>query len=541
MENVKTRRNIKPFDGERYSVWKLRIGALMNELDVLKVIDEDIPTKLSVEWIRAERVATNLIVEYLSDSFLGFVQTGSTAKDVLKGLDAIYERKSLATQLALRKKLLSLKFQGDTPLIKHFTIFDDLITELSAAGAKLEETDKVSHLLLTLPASYDGVITAIETLSEDNLTASFVKTRLLDHEVKLKTENDCTSTKVLHVQTIKKNKGLGHKSFFKNQAVKKSHNYSKKGPMIKCHHCGRNGHKKRDCYYYKRNQQYNEEMKRSIQTVQISEPSGSQENTSGFAFIAGNNETKNSLGKITFLLDSGASDHIVKTEKLFSKYVMLQPPVKISVAKVGTFITATKKGNINVTSNLGIEGVLEDVLYCPDVPYNLLSVRRMQQAGLSVTFNEEGIEIRKNGKTVMYGKPLDNLTMIDFKVNVKRIESSNSQIHNAIINNYELWHKRLGHIGKAKFLELKDKQMVDDIEYIEKVIPTNNLCEACINGKQARLPFEKAKDKIHIKRPLFIIHSDVCGPITPSTINDKNYYVLFVDEFIHYCVTYLTR
>ncbi|CAK9805281.1 Copia protein [Anthophora quadrimaculata] len=216
MENVKTRRNIKPFDGERYSVWKLRIRALMNELDVLKVIDEDIPTKLSVEWIRAERVAKNLIVEYLSDSFLGFVQTGSTAKEVLKGLDAIYERKSLATQLALRKKLLSLKLQGDTPLIKHFTIFDDLITELSAAGAKLEETDKVSHLLLTLPASYDGVITAIETLSEDNLTVSFVKTRLLDHEVKLKTGNDCTSTKVLHIQTITKNKGLGHIIFQKS-------------------------------------------------------------------------------------------------------------------------------------------------------------------------------------------------------------------------------------------------------------------------------------------------------------------------------------
>ncbi|KOC63591.1 Copia protein, partial [Habropoda laboriosa] len=129
----------------------------------------------------------------------------------------------------------------------------------------------------------------------------------------------------------------------------------------------------------------------------------------------------------------------------------------------GTFITATKKGNINVTSNSGIEGVLEDVLYCPDVPYNLLSVRRMQQAGLCVTFNEEGIEICKNGKTVMYGKPLDNLITIDFKVNVKRIESRNSQIHNAIINNYELWHKRLGHIGKAKFFELKDKQMIDDI------------------------------------------------------------------------------
>ena len=139
MGNLKARRNIKPFDGERYSVWKLRVRALINELDAIKVIDDDIPELLSVEWKEAERVAKSVIVEYLSDSFLGFVETRSTARKILKRLDTIYGRKNLATQLALRKKLLSLKLQSDTPLVRHFTIFDDLITELSAAGAKLEQ------------------------------------------------------------------------------------------------------------------------------------------------------------------------------------------------------------------------------------------------------------------------------------------------------------------------------------------------------------------------------------------------------------------
>lgn len=140
MENTKTKRNIKPFDGEKYSVWKFRIRALLSEMDVIKAIDED-PLIRCSEWNKCNRIAKSVIVEYLTDSYLGFAKEESTAKEILNSLDALYERKSLATQLALRKKLLALKLKGDVALLKHFAMFDDLVTELLAAGARLDETD----------------------------------------------------------------------------------------------------------------------------------------------------------------------------------------------------------------------------------------------------------------------------------------------------------------------------------------------------------------------------------------------------------------
>lgn len=544
METLKAKRNIHIFYGEKYSVWKFRIRSLLTELDVIKVIDETIPAELTDEWNKAERIAKSVIVEYLSDSFLGFATSENTARDILTSLDVLYERKSVASQLALRKKLLSLKLQGDTPLIKHFTLFEDLITELVAAGAKLEETDKVSHLLLTLPTSYDGVITAIETLSEDNLTLAFVKTRLLDHEVKLKNESSDTSAKVLQAdcrdETLNKsNFGVPKKNFRKDNYKMHTSKFSGRSQKtnIKCHHCGRKGHIKKNCYYYKKGMQYKSaERRRTIQTVQVTQPSNNE--NSGFAFMVGDYQYENMDNTITFVLDSGASDHLVNRDDVFTSFTDLNNPLKISIAKNETFISATKKGTINVTSNMGIQGVLEDVLYCPDVPHNLLSVRRMQQAGMTIIFNQKGVEVTKGGKTVMKGKPLNNLIIVDFTIKRNML---NSIVHvNSIVNNnYKLWHERLGHIGKSKFLELKSNRMIEDIAQIDQVMPNDDLCEACINGKQTRLPFARVKTKSHIKRPLFIVHSDVCGPISPSTINNKSYFVIFIDDYTHYCVTYL--
>ena len=34
----------------RYSVWKLRLCTLLNELDVIKVIDEEIPAERDDSW-----------------------------------------------------------------------------------------------------------------------------------------------------------------------------------------------------------------------------------------------------------------------------------------------------------------------------------------------------------------------------------------------------------------------------------------------------------------------------------------------------------
>lgn len=66
----------------------------------------------------------------------------------------------------------------------HLKTFDELIRQLQSAGAKLEEGDLVSQLFVTLPESFNPLVTALENLEEDKLTLDVVRERLLAEELK---------------------------------------------------------------------------------------------------------------------------------------------------------------------------------------------------------------------------------------------------------------------------------------------------------------------------------------------------------------------
>lgn len=276
-EAKKAKRNIKPFNGEKYSIWKYRIRSLIAEEDALKVLDEVAPTdpKALSNWKRCERIAKGIIIEYLSDSMLSFSTEADTAKQVIHKLDSIYNRKSLATQLAIEKKLLTFKFKETTPLSKHLICFDEMVVELEAAGATLSEMSKIARLLLTLPNSYDALVTAIQTHADEDLTLGFVKIKLLDYEVKLQNEQSETSAKVLQTETIINSEKKNKKSRGFKLNFKKKQNYGFKNKKInknnkmQCDHCGRRNHEKKDCYFFKRNQAATEHHQRSLHTVQM--------------------------------------------------------------------------------------------------------------------------------------------------------------------------------------------------------------------------------------------------------------------------------
>lgn len=100
---------------------------------------------------------------------------------------------------------------------------------------------------------------------------------------------------------------------------------------------------------------------------------------------------------ITFKLDSGANDHMANEKTYFTTKNKLTTPAEINVAKDCESITASHIGEIQAVSNKCVEIFMKDVLYAPDLRDNLLSVRKIIESGLAVSF-------QKNMAVIVKGK-----------------------------------------------------------------------------------------------------------------------------------------
>lgn len=142
-----------------------------------------------------------------------------------------------------------------------------------------------------------------------------------------------------------------------------------------------------------------------------------------------------------------------------------------------------------------------EALIVPNMKHNLMSASKLTSRGYKIVVdqNKTTIEGNKFNLVCEYknGLYMLNLDSLDMKTN----ESCNTIIE-------DLWHRRLGHIGKESLTQL-------GFEKSEKI------CTTCIEGKATRIKFNESERKTKTMGEL--IHSDVCGPISPNTQDGSTY------------------
>ena len=65
----------------------------------------------------------------------------------------------------------------------------------------------------------------------------------------------------------------------------------------------------------------------------------------------------------------------------------------------------------------------------------------------------------------------------------------------------------------------------------------NEVCSTCISGKHTRCPFKASVFRAN--KSVDLVHMDLSGPIKPSTLGGKSYFLLIVDDFSRYMWIFL--
>ena len=106
-----------------------------------------------------------------------------------------------------------------------------------------------------------------------------------------------------------------------------------------------------------------------------------------------------------------------------------------------------------------------------------------------------------------------------------------------MLSNDVLWHKRFCHLRINNMKNLVRNDLVKGIDC--KFTCDSLFCSNCCDGKLHRMPFEPSEKRD--RKPLELIHSDVCGPITPESSEGGKYFLTFIDDSSRYVWCYIIK
>ena len=182
------------------------------------------------------------------------------------------------------------------------------------------------------------------------------------------------------------------------------------------------------------------------------------------------------------------------------------------------------------------------MVYVPSFRRKLVSVSKLDSCGY--TFNIDNGKLTLYSGSLMVGSALlyDGLYKFDLDISSSKYANSSFVINYVVTNpkrarldenSSMLWHKRLGHISKQRIERLIKDGTLPQLDFSDF-----GICIDCIKGKHTRA---KKKGATRKDEALELIHTDICGPFTPTTMGGYRYFITFIDDFSRFGFIYLIQ
>ena len=415
----------------------------------------------------------------------------------------------LATQLTLsdiRETLLNIKMTNNAE--EYICLIRNQVEILKSLGKPMDPEEHFHYLRRGLPERFDNLRIAIRAKA---MTPEEFADLIIEEE---------SSQRGRPVSTTTAEANYTKSKFLKKRekAPKNTNSSKDKEKTLKCVNCpDMSNHTTENCRKFCKICKTKTHWTKNCKKKEKQEANVAETNdTHHVAKMMFTCTNKQAISQ-DWILDSGATNHIFNNSSTL--FDLQEQKSRITVGN-GEYLTSTHVGKTRLP-----DMILEGCLYAPNAIRNLISVHQLIKLGLTVNLSESGAYISGNGIKIPVIKN-DRLFVIQPQLLCLLTHSA-----------HKLVHRRLGHLGEKslKFLLDPKNEMLSNY----KVGKEDTQCKPCAisNIKKKKFGARPCTIATFLAE---IIHTDVCGPFTP-TVNGEMYYVTFTDDFSRFLTIYLLK
>ncbi|KAG7582977.1 Zinc finger CCHC-type [Arabidopsis suecica] len=523
-----------------YTVWAMRMRILLRVHKVWNIIEE------SSEDEEKNDMAMALLFQSIPESLVLQVGKVNTAKKVWESIKS----KHLGAERVKEARLQTLMAEFDRLTMKDTETIDEFAGRLSeissksaSLGENIEETKLVKKFLKCLPRKkYIHIVASLEQVLDLKKTSfEEITGRLKVYEERISEEEEThdDQSKLMYTNMESQPsreyggeyRGRGRGGRFYNRGRGRGrYNGGRDISKVTCYRCDKQGHFASDCpdRLLKLQEAQEQDTKSTVEADELMMHEVVYLNEE--KVVPSKYETNSGEDNIWYL-DNGASNHMTGDQRYFS-YLDRSISGKVRFGD-DSRIDIKGKGSIEFVDRNGELRKLVDVYFIPELKSNIISLGQA---------TESGCDVRMRG---------EDLTMHDHKgkLLVKAVRSRNRLykvimgikepmcLYSSTQTDSERWHARLGHINLETLKSMVKKELVRGISQINF---EKKICGSCLLGKQTRQVFPQTT-MFRASKALELIHGDLCGPITPSTVAENRYVFVLIDDYSRYMWTVLLK
>lgn len=488
-----------------------------------------------------DQAAAGFILSRVEFSQQDLVPVDATAKVTWDTLCAHHEKGGPQAKLLAFTELMAARYNEGDDMKEHLNSIRELNNRLTTLNSKIQDELLATILLHSLNSSWTSVVQNLS--SSSSLTFQSACTALNEEATRRKTEltrsNQGVTTALYAGNT--RTAGRGHTS---------SHKHKSRGSLF-CNYCGMDNHIEEKCYNKRDGKParvgYKGNAHIASSSSTVNSPNTPTGNMSDMAYMASTQTSYTTAGtsqaEKTWVLDTGAAEHYCCRRDWFVSFIPSVSTTKVTVGG-GQQLSIEGRGEVVIPTPTG-KSYKWPAAYVPTLGVNLLSIGYAGETNHRIEFyGDKGQYIKLYSKhnpneLVIQGKRASNFIyeMVDKLVVTEKVASVAFGVtsNNSCL---ELWHQRLAHLNHKAVVDLFKKGMSADATSVANDLTgvTTNLathCEACVLGKHKRSDIPTSSVHDRATRPLYRVHVDLCGPMTPAR-DGSLYLMLVVDDYTRF-------